>query len=378
MGKPEHVVNFMTFIAQEVREIMAELGFRKIEELIGRTDLLEFGDWAKEHWKASQLDLSRILYQPKGKIRLTKTKQNHKIDQSLDMTSILPKVKEAISTGKPVRLDLEVSNMNRVLGTIVGSEVSISKGPEGLPEDTIVLNFKGSAGQSVGAFLPKGITIEVAGDANDYAGKGLSGGKLILTTPDKASFVPSQNVIAGNVAFYGATDGEAYLNGMAGERFAVRNSGASLVVEGIGDHGCEYMTGGRVAVLGEVGKNFAAGMSGGVAYVWSDNHSAFKERANGELVNFEPLVDTKDQQELRGMLEKHVAYTNSSQARYLLSDWEASIQQFIKVIPYEYKDIIAKIALYMSDGATEEEAKMNVFLENKEELTDDEHINVPS
>lgn len=378
MGKPEHVVNFMTFIAQEVREIMAELGFTKIEDLIGRTDLLEFGDWAKDHWKASQLDLSRILYQPKGKISLIKTKQNHKIDESLDLTTILPKVKEAISTGKPVRLDLQVTNMNRVIGTIVGSEVSLSKGPEGLPEDTIVLNCTGSAGQSVGAFLPKGMTIEVTGDANDYVGKGLSGGKIILRTPDNASFVPSQNVIAGNVAFYGATDGEAYLNGLAGERFAVRNSGASLVVEGVGDHGCEYMTGGRVAILGDVGKNFAAGMSGGVAYVWSEDHMAFNARANGELVNFESLENPKDQQELKGMLEQHVAYTDSSQARYLLSDWEASVKQFIKVIPHEYKEITAKIESYMAEGSTEEEAKMTVFLENKAEQTKKEHINVPS
>ncbi|MCC5895996.1 MAG: glutamate synthase large subunit [Alkalibacterium sp.] len=378
MGKPEHVVTFMTFIAQEVREIMAELGFTKIEDLIGRTDLLEFGDWAKNHWKASQLDLSRILYQPKGNIRLNKTRQNHKIDESLDMTTILPKVKEAIRTGKPVRLDLKVTNMNRVIGTIVGSEVSLKKGPEGLPEDTIMLNCTGSAGQSVGAFLPKGITIDVTGDANDYVGKGLSGGKIIIRTPDSSSFVPSQNVIAGNVAFYGATEGEAYLNGLAGERFAVRNSGASLVVEGVGDHGCEYMTGGRVAILGDVGKNFAAGMSGGVAYVWSEDHNAFKERANSELVTFETVSDPKDQQELKEMLEQHVAYTQSSQARHVLSDWESSIQQFIKVIPFEYKEITAKIDAYMTEGSTEEEAKMSVFLDNKGERANDAPVNVPS
>ncbi len=377
MGKPEHVVNFMTFIAQEVREIMAELGYTRIEDLVGRTDLLEFGDWAKSHWKASQLDLSRILYQPKGQARLKKTSQNHKIDQSLDLVTILPQVKEAIRTSEPVQLDLNVTNMNRVIGTIVGSEVSLAHGSTGLPEDTIVLNCNGSTGQSVGAFLPRGITIKVQGDTNDYAGKGLSGGKLIVTTPEKATFEASQNVITGNVAFYGATDGEAYLNGLAGERFAVRNSGATLVVEGIGDHGCEYMTGGRVAVLGEVGKNFAAGMSGGIAYVWSTNHSTFEKRANGELVNFESLTE-KDQQELKGMLKQHVAYTHSSRARNLLADWDQSVQDFIKVIPFEYKEITSRIESYMSDGSSEEEAKMSVFMDNKAEQTDKEHINVPS
>lgn len=377
MGKPEHVVTFMTYIAQEVREIMAELGYTRIEDLVGRTDLLEFGDWAKSHWKASQLDLSRILYQPKGQARLKKTSQNHKIDQSLDLVTILPQVKEAIRTSEPVQLDLNVTNMNRVIGTIVGSEVSLAHGSAGLPEDTIVLNCNGSAGQSVGAFLPRGITIKVQGDTNDYAGKGLSGGKLIVTTPEKATFEASQNVITGNVAFYGATDGEAYLNGLAGERFAVRNSGATLVVEGIGDHGCEYMTGGRVAILGEVGKNFAAGMSGGIAYVWSTNHSTFEKRANGELVNFESLTE-KDQQELKGMLKQHVAYTHSSRARNLLADWDQSVQDFIKVIPFEYKEITSRIESYMSDGSSEEEAKMSVFMDNKAEQTDKEHINVPS
>ncbi|GEN50026.1 glutamate synthase large subunit [Alkalibacterium pelagium] len=378
MGTPEHVIHFMTFIAQEVREILAELGYRSIDELIGRTDLLKLGEWAGNHWKASQLDLSRILFQPKGKQRLNKSSQNHKIDQSLDMTTILPNVKEAVVSGKPISLHLNISNMNRVIGTITGSEISLSNGADGLPEDTITLNCKGSAGQSVGAFIPKGMTIIVTGDANDYVGKGLSGGKLVVSAPEEAAYSASENVIAGNVAFYGATDGEGYINGLAGERFAVRNSGASLVVEGIGDHGCEYMTGGRVAVLGEVGKNFAAGMSGGVAYVWSPDREAFSRRANGEMVDFEPLTDDEDKKELKEMIQKHVAYTHSTRALEVLNDWDAAVDQFVKVIPREYKAVTAQIRSYVSEGLSEDEAELTVFMEKKEAQNKKEQTIVPS
>lgn len=361
MGTPEHVVNFMFFIAQEVREIMAELGFKTIQEMVGRTDLLETGEKAKTHWKASQLDLSPLLYQPKGKRVLTKLKQNHKIDKSLDIKELLPKVQNALEYGDPVKVDLPITNINRVTGTIIGSEVSKRYGAKGLPEDTIQLNFTGSAGQSVAAYLPKGITLSVTGDVNDYAGKGLSGGKLIVKTASESTFEPKENVIAGNVAFYGATAGEAYFNGKAGERFAVRNSGANLVVEGVGDHGCEYMTGGRVVILGEVGKNFAAGMSGGVAYVLSEDINRFKERANGELVYFEPVTEAEDIEELRTLVEKHAIYTNSSQANDLLMNWQESIQSFVKVVPREYQEITAQIHSFVEEGLTEEEAKLKAF-----------------
>lgn len=361
MGKPEHVVNFMMFIAKEVREIMAELGFRKLDEMIGRSDILRLNDKTSKHWKASQLDLSKLVYQPKGKRRLNKFKQNHKIDKSLDVTTILPQVEEALEYSEPVKLTLPITNINRVTGTIVGSEVSKRYGEAGLPEDMITLNFTGSAGQSVAAYLPSGITINVTGDVNDYAGKGLSGGKLIVQTSPDSPFEASKNVIAGNVAFYGATSGEAYFNGKAGERFAVRNSGAKLVVEGVGDHGCEYMTGGYVAILGEVGKNFAAGMSGGVAYVWSNDQERFKARANAELVEFESLTHIEDKNRLKNMLKKHIEYTDSKKAKELLSNWESSKKQFIKVIPREYKEITAQIDLFKTEGLSNDEAQMKAF-----------------
>lgn len=377
MGTPEHVVNFMLFIAQEVREILAELGFRTLHELVGRTDLLQTGEKAKEHWKASQLDLSRLLYQPKGKNRLNKFKQNHKIEESLDVKAILPKVQEALDYAEPVSLDLPITNINRVTGTITGSEVSRKYGAEGLPDETIRLNFSGSAGQSVAAYLPKGITVQVTGDVNDYAGKGLSGGKLIVRTHPEVEFVPSENVIAGNVAFYGATAGEAYFNGKAGERFAVRNSGAKLVVEGVGDHGCEYMTGGRVVILGEVGKNFAAGMSGGVAYIWSDNHERFKSRANDELVEFEPVQDPEEIHELKTLIENHATYTRSTQAQTIVENWEEAVKRFIKVIPSEYKEITTQIEGFIAEGLTEEDAKMKAFEQKKAEQVAKEEEKAP-
>lgn len=367
MGKPEHVVNYMTFIAEEIREILAELGYSRIEDLVGRTDLLETNEWAQSHWKASQLNLERILFQPFGKTSLNKTEQNHKIQESLDIRTILPQVTEAIDREVPVTLNLQVTNMNRVIGTVVGSEVSLKKGAAGLPDDTITLNCIGSAGQSVGAFLPRGMTVNLIGDGNDYVGKGLSGGKLILKTSPDAGFEAVSNVIAGNVAFYGATAGEAYLNGLAGERFAVRNSGATLVVEGVGDHGCEYMTGGRVVILRNVGKNFAAGMSGGVAYVLNDQHEDFIRRANKEMVLFETIASEAEGEELKQLIQKHADYTHSSRAVNLLDNWEASLSRFIKVIPREYKHITAEIDRQIKDGFTEEEAKMAVFMKTKEE-----------
>jgi len=286
LGEADHIVNYMKFVAQEVREIMAELGFKTVDEMVGRTDVLSVSERAKNHWKAQHLDLTTLLYQAEG-VRTFKTPQNHKIDESLDMQKILPAVQQAIEHKYQVELELPISNINRVAGTIVGSEVTKRYGEKGLPEDTITLRFTGSAGQSFGAFVPKGMSMYLTGDANDYIGKGLSGGKIIVAPPKETTAVSGENVIVGNVAFYGATSGEAYVSGLAGERFAVRNSGVNVVVEGIGDHGCEYMTGGRVVVLGDVGKNFGAGMSGGIAYVFADDQEAFKNLCNKDMIGFE-------------------------------------------------------------------------------------------
>ena len=268
-GDPAHVVNFMRFIAQEMRELMAKLGFRTIDEMIGRTDKLA-PKRAVEHWKAKGLDFSNILYQPEvpaGVGRYCQISQDHGLDKALDNKVLLELCQPALEHGEPVAADLPIRNINRVVGTILGSEVTRRYGGEGLPDDTIRLRFHGSAGQSFGAFMPRGLTFVLEGDSNDYIGKGLSGGKIIVYPPAGSTFVPEENIIIGNVAFYGATGGEAYIRGVAGERFCVRNSGVQAVVEGVGDHGCEYMTGGRVVVLGQTGRNFAAGMSGGIAYV---------------------------------------------------------------------------------------------------------------
>ncbi|GGM41448.1 glutamate synthase [NADPH] large chain [Paraliobacillus quinghaiensis] len=366
-GDPDHIVNFMRFIAQEVREIMAKLGFRTITEMIGRTDILEISERAKSHWKAKDLDLSRLTYQPKIKsARVNTAKQDHKIDQSLDMRFILPAVRSAIETGEKVEASFPIRNINRVAGTIVGSEISKKYGEEGLPDDTITVNFTGSAGQSFGAFIPNGMTLKLTGDSNDYVGKGLSGGKIIVKAPKESTFDISNNVIAGNVCFYGATSGEAYINGYAGERFAVRNSGANIVVEGIGDHGCEYMTGGSVVVLGEVGKNFGAGMSGGIAYVLADDKDKFKVLSNIELIEFESLESEEEILKLRTMIQNHEMYTNSSRAKDVLDNWETSKQKFIKVIPKDYKLMLQTIESFIESGETEEEAKMSAFQAKKE------------
>lgn len=373
-GHPDHVVNFMRFVAEEMREIMATLGFRTIDEMVGRTDVLTISERAKKHWKANSLDLSRILYQPKNNGRIHAIKQNHKIDQSLDMQKILPAVQSAIDTGEPVDVAFPIINVNRVVGTIVGSEISKKYGETGLPDDTITVRFNGSAGQSFGAFIPSGMTLELTGDANDYVGKGLSGGKIIVKAPQACTFNASDNVIAGNVSFYGATSGEAYINGYAGERFAVRNSGANIVVEGIGDHGCEYMTGGRVVVLGKVGKNFGAGMSGGIAYVFAEDQEQFKHLSNTEMIEFESLVSEKEMAHVKEMIEKHYGYTNSTRAGEILDNWKENVSKIVKVIPKDYKLMLQTIQSFIETGETDEEAKMSAFLakkENRAVLTDE-------
>ncbi|MED4567758.1 glutamate synthase-related protein, partial [Bacillus atrophaeus] len=363
MGDPDHIVNYMLFIAEEVREFMAALGFKTFDEMIGRTDVLQISERAKAHWKASQLDLSTLLYQPEG-VRTFQTPQNHKIDQSLDMTTILPAVKEAIESGKEADVDVEINNTNRVAGTVTGSEISKRYGAEGLPDDTIKLRFTGSAGQSFGAFVPKGMSLYLTGDSNDYVGKGLSGGKIIVKAPETFNCSSHDHVIIGNVAFYGATSGEAFISGRAGERFAVRNSGVNVVVEGIGDHGCEYMTGGRVVVLGDVGKNFAAGMSGGIAYVLTDDPKAFKRKCNLEMISFEALEDEQEIQDVKAMIEKHAAYTDSPKAENLLNQWEETVKKFVKVIPKNYKQMLLSIEEQKAAGLSEEEAIMYAFEAN--------------
>ncbi|MCB0171543.1 MAG: glutamate synthase large subunit, partial [Anaerolineae bacterium] len=323
-GDPQYVVNFMRFIAQEMREIMAELGFRTVNEMVGRTDKLEVNE-AIEHWKASGLDFSPILYQPEvgpevG--RYCQIEQDHGLDKALDLQVLLDLCQPALENGEPVAATLPIKNVNRVVGTILGSELTRRYGGAGLPEDTIRLRFVGSAGQSFGAFMPQGITFDLEGDANDYFGKGLSGGKLIVAPPPGVTFTPEENIIIGNVAFYGATAGESYIRGVAGERFCVRNSGVNVVVEGVGDHGCEYMTGGRVVVLGKTGRNFAAGMSGGFAYVL-DWEGDFATRCNPEMVDLDRLELAEEIVEVKAMIERHVQYTNSELGRRVLADWKA-------------------------------------------------------
>jgi glutamate synthase (NADPH/NADH) large chain len=369
-GKPEHVVNFMRFIAEDMREIMAHLGFRTIEEMIGRTDRLE-AKKAIEHWKAKGLDFSNILYQPDvgpevG--RFCQIKQDHGIDRSLDVTTLLDLAKPAIERGEKVVAELPIRNVNRVVGTITSGEITKKHGAKGLPEDTIKFKFTGSAGQSFGAFVTRGMTLAIEGDANDYFGKGLSGGKLIIYPPAKAQFKAEENMIIGNVAFYGASAGEAYIRGMAGERFAVRNSGVTVVVEGIGDNGCEYMTGGNVVVLGRAGRNFGAGMSGGIGYVL-DETGDFAKRVNVQMVGVEKLEDAKEIAAVRAMIQKHLDYTKSARAKLVLGDWDKFVPKFVKVMPKDYKRMLACIERAQAQGLTGDEAIMAAFEENARDLS---------
>ncbi len=358
-GQPEFVQSFFRFIAEEVREYMARLGFRTMDEMIGRVDTLDVMP-AVDHWKARGLDFSAILYRPPvgPEVAIRKVvEQDHGLEQSLDMTTLLPMCKSALEKKEPVDIRLPIRNVNRTVGTILGSEITRRHGPQGLPDDTIRIHFTGSAGQSFGAFLPRGITLTLEGDANDYIAKGLSGGKIIVYPPREATFVAEQNILVGNVVLYGATSGEAYFRGVAGERFAVRNSGALAVVEGAGDHGCEYMTGGRVVVIGETGRNFAAGMSGGLAYVL-DEAGAFKGRCNLGMVDLEPVVDTEDVETIKDLLARHIRYTQSPVAARLLVDWGRAQEKFVKVIPKDYKRVLAAIKKAQETGISVDEAIM--------------------
>jgi glutamate synthase (NADPH) large chain len=363
-GKPEYVVNYMRFIAMEVREIMAELGFRSFNDMVGRVNRLE-PKRAIAHWKARGLDFTNILYQPKMALKGSRyciEDQDHGLEKSLDCTQLLDVCQPALLRGEKVSAEFSITNVDRVAGTIVGNEVTRAYGAAGLPDDTIKLKFFGSAGQSFGAFVPKGMTLELSGDTNDYLGKGLSGGIIVLYPPAGSPFKAEENIIAGNVAFYGATSGTAYLNGIAGERFCVRNSGVNAVVEGIGDHGCEYMTGGVVVVLGETGRNFAAGMSGGIAYVL-DEEGDFKSRCNTEMVALEGLEED-DLATLNGMIERHAELTGSTRAVEILKHWRNYAHKFVKVMPTDYKRVLQAIARAKAAGLTGDEALAAAFEEN--------------
>ncbi|MEP6654186.1 MAG: glutamate synthase-related protein, partial [Myxococcales bacterium] len=364
-GDPQYVVNFMRFVAQEVREYMAELGFRTVNEMIGHTECLGMNK-AVEHWKTRGLDLSAILAQPDAPpsvIRHQVIEQDHGLEAALDNTTLLALCAPALERGEKVEAMLPIRNINRVVGTITGSEVTRRYGPQGLPDDTIKLNFRGSAGQSFGAFVPPGMTLTLEGDSNDYVGKGLSGGKIVVFPPREATFVAEENVIIGNVAFYGATAGEGYIRGVAGERFCVRNSGVHAVVEGVGDHGCEYMTGGRVVVLGTTGRNFAAGMSGGVAYVM-DEAGDFARRCNKEMVNLGKVDDPEEVKLVQAMIARHAQYTGSKRAQEVLGTWSQWLPYFVRVMPKDYERVLAAQREMRAAGLSPEEAEMAAFEQN--------------
>jgi glutamate synthase (NADPH/NADH) large chain len=340
-GQPEHVINFFFFLAEQVRQYMAEMGFRTVDEVVGRVDMLDAKE-AVDHWKAKGLDFSAILYNPPVPSRVVRRcvhSQDHGLDQALDHR-ILGQVSAALETLTPIEVKFPVRNIHRTVGTMLSGEVARRYGSAGLPVDTIRLKLNGSAGQSLGAFLAKGITLTLEGEANDYVGKGLSGGRIIVYPPRASRFAPEENIIVGNVALYGATSGEVFFNGMAGERFAVRNSGATAVVEGVGDHGCEYMTNGLVLVLGSCGRNFAAGMSGGIAYVFDERGDFTEERCNLDSVDLEPLLDPHDVQVVKTLIVRHLELTWSPRAKWLLDNWQEAAPRFIKVFPHEFKRVL--------------------------------------
>jgi glutamate synthase (ferredoxin) len=342
-GKPEHVVNFMYFVAQELREIMAKLGFRTVDEMVGKVEKLDRNK-AIAHYKSRGIDLTPILHRVEvaEDVQLFNTsKQDHQLEKALDF-EIIDKAHPALFRKEPTVLDLKINNENRAVGAILSNEISKIYGSQGLPDNTLKINFTGSAGQSFGAFATKGLTLNVIGNTNDYLGKGLSGAKLAIRVPDESTIIPEENIIIGNVALYGATSGEVYINGKAGERFCVRNSGARAVVEGIGDHGCEYMTGGVAVILGEVGRNFGAGMSGGIAYVY-DPHKSFEKRCNQEGLNLDHLSEASDLTELKQLIENHYNATLSPLAQRILEEWETTQKEFIRVFPEEYRQALIRL-----------------------------------
>jgi glutamate synthase (NADPH/NADH) large chain len=343
-GTPENVINFFFFIAEQVRRYMAQMGIRTFDEMVGRVDMLGTRE-ASAHWKAKGIDLSAILYNPQMPRRIARRciqAQDHGLSQSLDY-KLIDHAREAIDSGTPIEIKLPIRNIHRTVGAMLSGEIARRYGSAGLPDNTIRFQFNGSAGQSFGAFLAKGVTLELEGDANDYVGKGLSGGTLIVYPPHRSTFLPEENILIGNVALYGATSGEAYFNGMAGERFAVRNSGATAVVEGLGDHGCEYMTRGIVVVLGKCGRNFAAGMSGGLAYVLDEKGDFAEKRCNTAAVDLEPVGE--DEHMLFTLITRHAETTGSPRAKWILESWEQMLPKFIKIFPHEYRRVLVARAL---------------------------------
>ena len=361
-GQPEHVINFFFLVAEEVRELMARMGFRTIDEMIGRVDRLDMRR-AATHWKAHGLDLGRLLYKPDVGSEVATHNceaQDHGLDKALDR-GLIADAMPALEEGTPLVIERDVRNVNRTVGAMLAGEVASRYGHSGLPEDTIVIRARGTGGQSFGAWLTRGMTVELVGVANDYVGKGLSGGRIVVYPPPGTPLVPTENIVVGNTVLYGAIEGHAFFSGVAGERFAVRNSGAVAVVEGCGDHGCEYMTGGIVAVLGRTGVNFAAGMSGGIAYVW-DPEGDFATRCNLDQVELEPIaheavepapmttgidltdMTRNDASRLRWLIEQHLHYTNSARAREILANWEESLGKFVKVMPVEFRRALRELA----------------------------------
>ena len=357
-AKPEFVENFFMFIAEEVRELMAQLGFRTVNEMVGQVGMLDTAQ-AAEHWKAHKLDLAPVLHEPESAFMnqdlYCSSRQDHGLDKALDQ-QLIAQCREALDHCTPVRFSTTITNVNRTVGTMLGHEVTKAYGGQGLPDGTIDITFEGSAGNSFGAFVPSGITLRVYGDANDYVGKGLSGGRVVVRPSDGApeDYVAEDNIIAGNVILFGATSGQMFLRGQVGERFAVRNSGAEAVVEGVGDHGCEYMTGGKVVILGPTGRNFAAGMSGGIGYVY-DPDDTLVDNLNAEMVELEALdgADSEDAVWLHGMIQAHVDATDSAVGQRILADWNKEMGHFKKVMPRDYKRVLEAIAEAERNGADE-------------------------
>jgi glutamate synthase (NADPH) large chain len=339
-GTPEHVVNYFFFLAEEVRELMAQMGFRTFEEMVGRSDMLKMRE-AIEHWKAQGVDLSAILHRPdapEGAAISHSERQEHGLEKSMD-NELIEKCMPALENGQEIRFEHQITNTSRTVGGMLSGEVARRYGNDGLPDGTVRIDFHGVAGQSFGAWLARGLTFTLEGTTNDYVGKGLSGGRLAVFPSRLAAYKPTRNVVVGNVALYGATGGEAYFRGFAGERFAVRNSGAHTVVEGVGDHGCEYMTGGVVVVLGETGRNFAAGMSGGVAFVL-DEEERFETLCNMDMVGLEAVESEEDIELLHGMVERHMEWTGSERARRVLDEWDEVLPRFVKVMPHDLKRVL--------------------------------------
>jgi len=360
-GQPEDVINFFFFIAKQVRRLMAQLGFRRMDDMIGHVEMLDVRK-AVDHWKAKGLDFSEILYNPPTPSRVARhctTSQDHGLKEALDY-KLIDHAKEALEHKTEVEFMLPIRNVHRTVGAMLSGEIARRYGAAGLPDDTIKFHFNGSAGQSFGAFLARGVTLELEGEANDYVGKGLSGGRIIVYPPANATFVPEDNILIGNVVLYGATSGEAFFNGMAGERFAVRNSGASAVVEGLGDHGCEYMTNGLVIVLGKVGRNFAAGMSGGIAFVIDETGEFSRFRCNKASVDLEQVFDPHDQQLLRNWILRHVEATGSPRGIYVLDNWDSMLPKFVKVFPHEFKRVMKKKAAQSAAATPQVHSRMQV------------------